>query len=200
MRKALEMYIENQKDKELSSSEVEILGLHMAGVTRPQIAKQLNIGVQTVDRRLLSAQNTVALKNPDSIVARGRKAVNRLIPKSIRTYDKALNDYSNRPGLAVKTATEILKGTQVLIPKEIQESSKETVETKRVIMLERLEIAVQMGAVVPVAASIEPELEPITPSEALESSQTDPTPTHREADQGGTDEGEIPPSQSDHDI
>lgn len=176
MKKALEMYIKEQPDKELNPSEIEILGMHMAGVTRVKIAKQLKLAVQTVDRRLLSAQNVIALKNPDSLVARGRKAVNKLIPKSIRTYDKALNDYPNRPGLAVKTATEILKGSQVLVSKEIQESSQETVETKRVIMLERLEIAHQFGGVAPAPASqvgnAGPEPEPIEPDRA----EAEPTP------------------------
>lgn len=205
MKKALELYIDKQPDKNLNPSEVEILGLHMAGVSRPQIAKQVGLAVQTVDRRLLSAQNVIALKNPDSLVARGRKAVNKLIPKSIRTYDKALNDYPNRPGLALRAAGEVLKGTQVLIPKEERETVKETVETKRVLMLERLEIACQFGVDAPNKGIIEVEQgeegSPDSQSdsvEGLKSSPERPNPTPGEADQGGTHPREIGASECDH--
>ncbi len=196
MRKALAMYIDKQPDKNLNPSEIEILGMHMAGLSRPQIAKQVGLAVQTVDRRLLSAQNVIALKNPESLVARGRKAVNKLIPKSIRTYDKVLNDYPNRPGLALRAAGEVLKGTQVLIPKEERESVKETVETKRVIMLERLEIATQFGAQVPVSGEITASEGQQDGSDGLKSSPERPDPTPREDDQAHPRPREIPTSQS----
>ncbi len=202
METAMQNYLEKE-DKELKPKEVEVLGLHMAGLTRSQIAKELSVTLITVDRWLQAAQKQVALRNPDSLVARGRKAVNKLIPKSIRTYDKALNDYPNRPGLALRAAGEVLKGTQVLIPKEERESSKETVETKRMIMIERLEIATQFGAQVPVSSEKEVEQgkrEAVTDQQraarGLESSPEKPTPTPGEADQGCPDVQEIGASES----
>lgn len=201
METAMQNYLEKE-DKELKPKEVEVLGLHMAGLTRPQIAKELSVTLITVDRWLQAAQKQVALRNPDSLVARGRKAVNKLIPKSIRTYDKALNDYPNRPGLALRAAGEVLKGTQVLIPKEERETVKETVETKRVLMLERLEIACQFGVKTPDSGQIGVEQGQVGASdtrpagvERLKSSPERPDPTPGEADQGGGDPSEIGASE-----
>lgn len=201
MKSAIEKYLDKE-DKELKPKEVEVLGLHMAGLTRSQIAKELSVTLITVDRWLQAAQKQVAIRNPDSLVARGRKAVNKLIPKSIRTYDKALGDYPNRPGLAIKTATEVLKGTQVLIPKEERETVKETVETKRVLMLERLEIACQFGVEAPNKGQTEVEegekgaLDSQPDSvKGLKSSPERPDPTPGEADQGCPDPSEMGASE-----
>lgn len=182
---------------------LEVFTLDIAGVPMTEICKRLQISRHTGISRLNKAQRAVALAKPNSPIAQGREGVQRLIPESVKTLGKGLEDYSKRPGLAIKTATEVLKGTQVLIPKEERDTVKETVETKRMIMIERLEIATQFGAVVPVNGQLDPNKslieasdEPQAPSEGHESSQRDPTPTPGEADQGGTRLREIGASES----
>ncbi len=187
---------------------LEVFTLDIAGVPMTEICKRLQISRHTGISRLNKAQRAVALAKPESPIAQGREGVQGLIPKSVKAYEQSLNDYidgDKRPGLAIKTATEVLKGTQVLIPKEERDTVKETVETKRMIMIERLEIATQFGAAAPVSAQIEaeggsegPKLERIPPGIPHESSPERPTPTPGEADQGGTDQQEIGASESDH--
>lgn len=184
---------------------LEVFVLDIANVPMTEICKRLQISRHTGISRLNKAQRAVALAKPDSPIAQGREGVQRLIPESVKTLGKGLKDYGMRPGLALKTATEVLKGTQVLIPKEERSSVKETVETKRMIMIERLEIATQFGAQAPESEQLEANRGLIEASdgqlagvESLKSSPERPDPTPGEADQGGADVSEIGASESDH--
>lgn len=197
-----------QFDGIMNPDELEIFALDIAGVSKRSIGKRLGLTRQIVDARLYRAKQAVAMAKPESPIAQGREGVQQLIPKGVKAYEKSLDEYidnDKRPGLAIKTATEVLKGTQVLIPKEERETVKETVETKRMIMIERLEIATQFGAQAPENEQLEANKGLIeasdgqqAPTEGLKSSPERPDPTPGEADQGGADVQEIGASKSDH--
>jgi len=93
----------------------------------------------------------------DQVVAAARQEVMSMLPDSLATVDKAIRSFQKRPVLATKTSIEVLKGTQVLVPKSESfiDVDIDVLARRRADMQARFDAMRMFGMKVPIEAEVE---------------------------------------------
>ena len=120
------MNIETQETKELTSKNIDIYALWVKLGSYAEVARQLNKTPAAIKYHCDIIQ---AKQEGTSLIETARNAIiDNALPKAVAVYDRAMDDYDNKPDLAVNVATNVLKGTQVLIPKTMEDKTTKRLE------------------------------------------------------------------------
>ena len=112
---------------EISPKSIDTYALYVKHGNYSQVARLLNVEPTTVMYHVRKVREANA--DGVSLVDHARHdIVNNALPKAIDIYDKALDNYDKKPDLAVNVATNVLKGTQVLVPKTQEDKTTKRLE------------------------------------------------------------------------
>ena len=167
-----------QAQQELTPKNIDMYALWVKHGSYAEVARILN---KTPAAVKYHCDIILAKQDGKSLVEVARNAmIDNALPKAVAVYDKAMDNYATKPDLAVNVATNVLKGTQVLIPKTMEDKTTKRLEliVKAEATANKLELVDLLGLDAGDAIDVDCEVIDDRPNNTAK--QTDP-PT------GGTD-------------
>ena len=123
-----------------TAKNIDMYALWVKHGSYTEVANILNLTPQAVKYH---CDIVIAKKNGTSLVEVARNAIiDNALPEAVSVYDKAMRNYDTKPDLAVNVATNVLKGTQVLVPKTAEDKTTRRLAliVKAVAVSDRVEI------------------------------------------------------------